>query len=241
MKPCAEQNQQTQPNKALHITIRLSLGAKRLTTSGCSRQSRRQTKLPPVLLLIRSPLGGVRTTMGGPVHVSTRLAICQGDPHPGRRHWRCAHWHSQTTGFDALPIPSSQTVDWENQRGHLSHKIVAARAGLGWIGRNNLLINENYGARVRYVTVLTDMPLPLSKPVERDCGICQLCLVVCPSGAISSSWEMFDRMKCLEQLKYFSKQYQIGHYICGICVKACPGLNQRRNVQDYTIPPEFCA
>lgn len=147
----------------------------------------------------------------------------------------------QKSGFDALPIPASQTVDWQNQRGHLSHKIVAARAGLGWIGRNNLLINENYGARVRYVTVLTDMPLPLSKPVERDCGTCQLCLVVCPSGAISSSWEIFDRLKCLEQLKCFSKQYQIGHYICGICVKACPGLNQRRNVQDYTIPPEFCA
>jgi len=138
----------------------------------------------------------------------------------------------QKTGFEALPIPSSQTIDWENQRGHLSHKIVAARAGLGWIGRNNLLINQDYGARVRYVTVLTDMPLPLSKPVERGCGTCQICLGVCPAGAIGLSWEEFDRQKCIEQLKYFSKKYQIGHYICGICVKACPGIKLRRDVYD---------
>jgi epoxyqueuosine reductase QueG len=129
----------------------------------------------------------------------------------------------QKEGFEALPIPASQTIDWENQRGHLSHKIAAVRAGLGWIGRNNLIINEDYGARVRYVTVLTDIPLPLPNAIQRDCGACRSCISVCPAGAIGSSWEEFDRQKCTEQLKYFSKKYQIGHYICGICVKACPG------------------
>jgi hypothetical protein len=44
-------------NNTLRIVIHLLLGAKRLTTSGCSRQSLRQTRLPPVLLLIRSVLG----------------------------------------------------------------------------------------------------------------------------------------------------------------------------------------
>ncbi|MEK7307314.1 MAG: hypothetical protein AAB014_06715, partial [Nitrospirota bacterium] len=51
-------------------------------------------------------------------------------------------------GFDALPIPASQIVDWEKQTAHLSHKMIAVRAGLGWIGRNNLIINPRYGAAV---------------------------------------------------------------------------------------------
>jgi epoxyqueuosine reductase len=135
----------------------------------------------------------------------------------------------QKSGYEALPIPSSQTIDWQNQRGHLSHKIVATRGGLGWIGRNNLLINAEYGARARYTTVLTDMPLPLSESGKGNCGECQLCLGVCPVGAIGYSWEEFDRQKCIDQLKYFSKKYQIGHYICGICVKACVGIKQRKN------------
>jgi epoxyqueuosine reductase QueG len=129
----------------------------------------------------------------------------------------------QKRGFNALPIPSSQTIDWENQRGHVSHKMVGVRAGLGWIGRNNLLINKDYGARVRYVSILTDMPLASTLSTEQDCGTCRECLAVCPAGAIRTNKEDFDRQKCFEQLKYFSKKYQIGHYICGICVKACPG------------------
>jgi epoxyqueuosine reductase QueG len=51
----------------------------------------------------------------------------------------------QNRGFSALPIPASQIVDWENQTAHLSHKMVAIRAGMGWIGRNNLLVHPEYG------------------------------------------------------------------------------------------------
>src|SRR6266542_1969219 len=48
-------------NNALRMVIHLLLGAKRLTTSGCSRQALRQTRLPPVLLLIRSALDRERS------------------------------------------------------------------------------------------------------------------------------------------------------------------------------------
>lgn len=129
----------------------------------------------------------------------------------------------QTSGYQALPIPSSQTVDWKNQRGHLSHKAVGRRAGIGWMGRNNLLVNSTYGAQIRYVTVLTDMPLSASSPIEDACGDCRACSDVCPAGAIGSSWESFNRERCLEKLKEFSKRHNIGHYICGICVRACYG------------------
>ena len=132
----------------------------------------------------------------------------------------------QGMGCDALPIPASQIVDWENQQGHLSHKKVAIEAGLGWIGRNNLLVNPNYGARIRLVTILTNLPLKHDHPIGDDCSRCRKCLAVCPAGAIKERQEEFDHLKCFEQLRLFKKRDHIGQYICGVCVKACRGTEK---------------
>jgi epoxyqueuosine reductase QueG len=129
----------------------------------------------------------------------------------------------QGLGYNALPIPASQIIDWENQKGHLSHKRVAQEAGLGWMGRNNLLVNSTYGARIRLVTVLTDLPLEHDHPIEGGCYECKKCLEVCPTGAIKERQEDFEHLRCFEQLRLFKKRDNIGQYICGICVKACRG------------------
>lgn len=133
----------------------------------------------------------------------------------------------QDLGYQAMPIAASQILDWERQTGHLSHKHVARAAGLGWIGRNNLLVSEPYGARIRLVTVLTDLPLLIDPPSARGCGTCKDCITVCPVGAIKEKQEDFDHLKCYEQLKTFSKTYRLRHQICGICVKACRGRTHR--------------
>jgi len=132
-------------------------------------------------------------------------------------------FHIQNQGFDALPIPASQVVDWEKQRGHLSHKRVAKEAGLGWIGRNNLLVNPKFGARIRLVSVLTDIPLKPDEPIGRDCGSCRACIPVCPAGAIGEEPPEFDHMACYEKVRALCKERNIRHRICGICVKACRG------------------
>lgn len=129
----------------------------------------------------------------------------------------------QRQGWRALPIPASQTIDWQKQRGHLSHKKIAQRAGLGRIGRNNLLVNPRFGARIRLVSILTNMPLPSDEPNQTDCGRCRRCISSCPAQAIKESPEEFDHMGCFEQLKLFRKEGFAPQYICGICVKACPG------------------
>lgn len=126
-------------------------------------------------------------------------------------------------GFDTLPIPASQIIDWERQTAHLSHKMIARQAGLGWIGRNNLIINPRYGAAVRYGSILTNMPLMIDRPVETDCGDCYKCLSVCPASAIKESYKDYDMASCLDKLKWFQKTFNIQHYICGICVKVCKG------------------
>ena len=130
----------------------------------------------------------------------------------------------QGLGYQAMPIPASQIVDWKTQKGHLSHKHVASAAGLGWIGRNNLLVNDAFGSRIRLVTVLTDLPLVISPPSIKDCGSCLNCLSVCPAGAIKVRQEEFDHLRCYEQLRTFAKTLHFSHNICGVCVKACKGF-----------------
>jgi len=134
----------------------------------------------------------------------------------------------QERGFQAIPIPASQIVDWKTQRAHLSHKHIAQAAGLGWIGRNNLLVNEKFGSQLRLVTILTDLPLIVNSPISKDCGSCRDCLLVCPVDAIKENQKDFDHIRCYEQLRVFAKTLHFSHNICGICVKACPG--KQKNV-----------
>jgi epoxyqueuosine reductase len=129
----------------------------------------------------------------------------------------------QEQGYKVMPIPTSQVIDWQNQKGHLSHKKIALAAGLGWIGRNNLLVTPQYGAQVRLVTILTDMPLTVDKPLAVDCGKCQACIATCPAKAIKELQQDFDHQACFVQLKEFQRKKYVPQYICGICVKACKG------------------
>jgi epoxyqueuosine reductase len=133
----------------------------------------------------------------------------------------------QELGFQALPVPASQIVDWKTQEAHLSHKHLARAAGLGWIGRNNLLVNEAYGSRIRLLTVLTDLPLQADAAADGECGSCRACLQVCPAKAIRDRQEDFDHLQCYEQLKRFSKTLHLSHNVCGICVRACAGRTKK--------------
>jgi epoxyqueuosine reductase QueG len=126
-------------------------------------------------------------------------------------------------GFRALPVPASQVLDWQNMRGMISHREVAALAGLGWRGRNNLLVHHRFGSRVRLVTVLTDAPLPVSEPCAGDCGKCRACVGVCPGRHIKDDPLAFDREGCGQTIRAMKNKYNIGQDICGVCVKACRG------------------
>ena len=127
----------------------------------------------------------------------------------------------QDRGFAALAVPASQIVSRDPLRGLLSHRPVGWAAGLGWWGRNNLLVNPRFGSQMRYVTVVTDARLPAEEPLEADCGGCRACVEVCPAGAIKVEREGFDLGLCLARLEEFRRLPYIGQHICGVCVKAC--------------------
>ncbi|MDH5483173.1 MAG: 4Fe-4S binding protein [Candidatus Bathyarchaeota archaeon] len=135
----------------------------------------------------------------------------------------------QSWGYKALPIPASQKVNDKKLEGLISHKMVATRAGLGWIGKNALLITPQYGPRVRLVSVLTDAPLRTSQPIsESKCGKCLLCVKVCPVRALKGrNWtsnvqrdNLIDVNLCHTVTKHNKKI--LGEAICGVCVSVCP-------------------
>jgi len=129
----------------------------------------------------------------------------------------------QSWGYDALPIAASQLIDWERLLGHLSHRSVGALAGIGWIGRSTLLVHPDFGAQVRYVTVLTDLPLAVARPLQMDCGECRKCVEICPAKAISERKDDFQRQACYRKLQEFERMKGIGVHICGLCVRVCDG------------------
>ena len=138
----------------------------------------------------------------------------------------------QKEGFHSLPIPASQVLDRENWYAAISHKAVARMAGLGWQGKNLLLITPQFGSRVRLVTVLTNAPLIADTPVKNRCGSCMLCRDSCPAKAIKGvntldhyrdREEALHFSRCVEKLtKDYAALPGIGAPICGICIKVCP-------------------
>ena len=129
------------------------------------------------------------------------------------------------SGMDgqSLPIPASKVLTRYPMIGHLNHREYAFKSGIGWRGKNNLLIHPEFGGRIRLATVLTDLILEPDRPLETDCGECRSCGSRCPSGAIGESPEDFDLDKCRAQVTYFSRDNNFGHLICGLCLNCCPG------------------
>jgi len=125
----------------------------------------------------------------------------------------------QGEGFNAIPIAASFILDWQKQNAHLSHRHAALEAGLGFWGKNNLLVHPEYGAGVRLSSLFTDMPLDIDRPIPNDCGECLVCMIACPADAIGE--KDFDFDKCYAQIKEFSKRNNYNLHICGLCVRAC--------------------
>jgi epoxyqueuosine reductase len=136
----------------------------------------------------------------------------------------------QRGGHKALPVPASKRVDDEQICASFSHKLSAHLAGLGWIGKNCLLITPDSGPRARWATILTDAPLSTTgRPMDERCGDCHECADICPVGAFTGKSfraeepraARFDASKCD---RYFSKMEEKNSEtaVCGLCLYTCP-------------------
>lgn len=137
------------------------------------------------------------------------------------------------TGYRFLSIPPDsdrRTGKFVSKLyGLFSHKTAATCAGLGWVGKNGLVINEAYGPRLSWATVLTDAPLAHNRPVEKSgCGNCGLCEAYCPSGAITGRhWsvdEPYTELVRYEKCRSLKKSRRgfDERPNCGLCINICP-------------------
>jgi epoxyqueuosine reductase len=114
----------------------------------------------------------------------------------------------------------------------------AARAGVGFYGKNTMLITRRHGSWVVLGTLVTTVEVEASPPLELDCGSCTLCIDACPTGALDEPG-VVDSTKCLS---YWTQaptaipaEYrgELGPqvYGCDICQDVCPwnrGVERRR-------------
>jgi epoxyqueuosine reductase len=190
-------------------------------------------------------LPGARTV------VSAALCYYASAPPPGAGEGRLPRytWHDAYADLreklDALGrrlggayrvlVDANQHVDREG----------AARAGVGFYGKNTMLITRRHGSWVVLGTLVTDVEVDFSPPLALDCGDCRLCIDACPTGALDEPGTL-DATRCLSYWTQapgpIPEEYRgpLGAmvYGCDICQDVCPwnrGIEKRRRDDD---PPE---
>ncbi len=112
----------------------------------------------------------------------------------------------------------------------LAERALAARAGLGFIGKNRMLINPKLGPQIFLGEIITTLKLVIDEPKTSECSNCDKCINACPTGALMPEGR-FDANKCIN---YLTIEYKgrippdlagkIGNRLfgCDDCVLACP-------------------
>ena len=130
--------------------------------------------------------------------------------------------------YEAPPV--SQTSE-DTLIAPFSFKYAAVYAGLGWIGKNGVLITEKYGPRVRLFAVLINFDFPASSPIlDSKCPEqCFACVNACPYKALKGKqWdintkrsEIIDYQLCNQKRSLYIKLHNRKHS-CGFCMASCP-------------------
>lgn len=128
----------------------------------------------------------------------------------------------QQQGYEAYSqseknIEQSGRYNLLEHRTPLPHKTIALLAGLGWIGKNNLLITPDYGCAISMCSVLTNAPLKCVKQLvkEAECNSCTTCQNICePHAILGQNWNINTNRDAIINVKQCNT--------CFKCVVKCP-------------------
>lgn len=125
---------------------------------------------------------------------------------------------------------------------------LAAKAGLGWIGKHTLLLNEEAGSWFFLGEILTNIPLPITaRAVANQCNDCQACLKVCPTDAFPRPYQL-DARRCISYLTIENKgpiplefREPIGNRIfgCDDCQAICPWNKYAQHSDEADFSPRL--
>lgn len=120
---------------------------------------------------------------------------------------------------------------WYTDTGPILERDLASRAGLGWIGKNSMLINPRHGSYFLLAELLLDIELPPDTALTADhCGSCTRCIDACPTGCILPD-RTLEAGECLSYLTIENKgpippelRPKIGEWFfgCDVCQQVCP-------------------
>lgn len=120
-------------------------------------------------------------------------------------------------------------------------KLMAARCGIGYYGKNSLIIHPEHGSWLSILAFTTDAPLDIDQPLDADCGSCRLCGQACPTGAIAEPYQCRTDL-CLNfhlghnkkriPLEIRVKSAQLIGSACRICRDVCPRNRKLKSIGD---------
>jgi epoxyqueuosine reductase len=161
-----------------------------------------------------------------------------GSPHRGAGRGRIARFATRNHYEDLMVILDAIVTEIRSA-GHraeslhddnrLVDRAAAVRAGVGWWGKNTMVLMPGAGPWVLLGSVVTDAPLDSSEPMRRSCGTCDACLPACPTGALTSPG-VLDARLCLaywlqapgEIPRQLRSAVGDRIYGCDDCLEACP-------------------
>ena len=129
---------------------------------------------------------------------------------------------------------------WYVDDGPMLDRAAAARAGLGWFGKNGNILNPTYGSWILLGQLITDLPLAADAPLNKTCGQCARCLPACPTDAIVAPY-VVDNRRCISYLTIERQgdiprelRADLGNWVfgCDICQEVCPVNRKARAAND---------